>query len=100
MGKICNEAQRLKNEKANEDEQLQLEKQKYSDDSIQSWKYWVKIFGSKLPEYGLLGLKFLMVLKIAHIASDFEATNTWSTSLGKGVGRYVTDSAQSIMRDR
>ena len=100
LGKIYNEALKLENEKLNEDERLRLEQLKYSDDSIQNWKYWVKIFGSKLPEVGLLILKGCIILKMAHIASDFEATNTWSTSMGKGVGRFVTDSTQSIFRDR
>ena len=108
LGKIYNEAQKLENEKKNEDERIQLdrerldlEKQKYSDDSIFGWQFWAKNVvvpvGTGLI---LLAAKDHLIMKMAKIASEFEATNTWSTSLGKGVGRFVTDSAQSIMRDR
>ena len=106
LGKICNEAQKLENDKILEEEKLRLEeerlildKKKYKDEDILGWKYWMKNVvvptGTALI---LLISKEKMIMKIAKVACEFEATNIWSTSLGKGVGRFVTDSAQNIMR--
>lgn len=108
LGKICIEAQKLENERALEEEKLKLEqerlaidKQKHQDDDVVSWKFWMKTLIIPVgAELIILGVKDHMIVKIAQMACEFEKDNSFTTSMGRGIGRFVQDSAQNIMRGR
>ena len=112
LGRLLNESQKLQHE-MNEDlvrddlerKKVDLEIKKYEDFDISNWKYWVdKMLIPLTTGLGaslvVLLVKDRMILRVAQVATAFEKDNTWSTSFGKSVGRFVTDSASSIMRDR